>query len=91
MIPGEARSGHLAPLVSALSFFLANSAAARAHAARAARIAAWRLSSHDERSRARKSSLVVSPLPHSDAVVCLRAYWTVIGNQKHGRSQALRK
>ena len=27
-----------------------------------------------------KSSLVVFPLPHSDAVVYLRRYWTTIGN-----------
>ena len=27
-----------------------------------------------------KSSLVVSPLPHSDAVDCLRRYWTIISN-----------
>jgi hypothetical protein len=27
-----------------------------------------------------KSSLVVFPLPHSDAVDCLRRCWTIIGN-----------
>ena len=38
-----------------------------------------------------KSSLIVFPRYHSDAVIRLRRYWTTVDNRRHGRSQALRK